>query len=197
MLKKYNFALPFYTFSVTTLLRDSVTKQSKTDREEHKSKINFQLSFFTTSSHTWCLALNLYAPLHCQLLFYFTNINHVAWVVNNFSTIEWFQQTFENRILVTAKLKHPRKLRETRFKQSFKNITGCMLLECIAMSAFSLNFNLSKKSGTFDFRGWILLLQIYNFINLSQTQIRENVDKRIIMLKSCILTGNYCQLSVQ
>ena len=57
-----------------------------------------------------------------------------------------------------------------------------MLLECIAMSAFSSNFNLSKKFRTFDFRVWILLLQIYNFISVWQSQIRENVDK-LIMLK--------------
>ena len=100
-------------FSVTTLLRDSVTKQSKTDSEEHKSKISFQLSFSTTSSHTWCLALNIYAPVHCQLLSYFSNTNPLMWIVNNFSTIELFQQTFENRILVAAKLKQPRKQQET------------------------------------------------------------------------------------
>ena len=52
-----------------------------------------------------------------------------------------------------------------------------MLLECIAMSAFWSSFNLSKKFRTFDFRGWILSLQIYNFISVSQTQIGENVDE--------------------
>ena len=52
-----------------------------------------------------------------------------------------------------------------------------MLLECIAMSAFSSNFNLSKKFATFDFRVWILSLQIYNFISVSQTHIGETVDK--------------------
>ena len=52
-----------------------------------------------------------------------------------------------------------------------------MILECIAMSTFSSNFNLSKKFRTFDFRVWILSLQIYNFISVSQTQIEENVDK--------------------
>ena len=57
-----------------------------------------------------------------------------------------------------------------------------MFLECIAVSAFSSNFNLSKKFRTFDFRVWILLLQIYNFISVWQSQIRENVDK-LIMLK--------------
>ena len=52
-----------------------------------------------------------------------------------------------------------------------------MILECIAMSTFSSIFNLSKKFRTFDFRVWILSLQIYNFISVSQTQIEENVDK--------------------
>ena len=52
-----------------------------------------------------------------------------------------------------------------------------MLLECIAMSAFSSNFNLSKKFTTFDFRVWILSLQIYNFISVSQIHIGETVDK--------------------
>ena len=51
-----------------------------------------------------------------------------------------------------------------------------MFLECIAMSAFWSSFNLSKKFRTFDFRGWILSLQIY-FISVSQTQIGENVDE--------------------
>ena len=84
-----------------------------------------------------------------------------------------------------------------RAKVSFKNIAGCLLLECIAMSAFSAaNFNLWKKFRTFDFRVWILSLQIYNFISVSQTQIRENVDK-LNNVGSYILTGNYRQLSVQ
>ena len=52
-----------------------------------------------------------------------------------------------------------------------------MILECFAMSTFSSNFNLSKKFRTFDFRVWILSLQIYNFISVSQTQIGEIVDK--------------------
>ena len=64
------------------------------------------------------------------------------------------------------------------------------------MSAFSSNFNLSKKFKNFDFRVWILSLQIYNFISVSQTQIRENVDERNDV-ESYILTGNYRQLSVQ
>ena len=98
---KYIISLCCFTlFSVPILLRDSVTKQSKTSNEEHKSKIYFQLSFFlphpTLSVLHWiCMHQQ---PLHCQLLFYFSNINHVAWVVNSFSTIEWFQQTFKNRI---------------------------------------------------------------------------------------------------
>ena len=45
------------------------------------------------------------------------------------------------------------------------------------MSTFSSNFNFSKKFRTFDFREWILSLQIYNFISVSQNQIGENVDK--------------------
>ena len=52
-----------------------------------------------------------------------------------------------------------------------------MLRECMAMSAFSSNFNLSKKFTTFDFRVWILSLQIYNFISVPQTHIGETVDK--------------------
>ena len=53
----------------------------------------------------------------------------------------------------------------------------CMLLECITMSAFSSNFNLPKKFRAFDFRVWILSLQIYNFISVLQTKIGQNVDK--------------------
>ena len=64
------------------------------------------------------------------------------------------------------------------------------------MSSFSSNFNLSKKFKNFDFRVWILSLQIYNFISVSQTQIRETVDERNDV-ESYILTGNYRQLSVQ
>ena len=46
-LKEYNSALLFYTsFSVRTLLRDSVPKQSKTNSEEHISKIKFSVKFF-------------------------------------------------------------------------------------------------------------------------------------------------------
>ena len=118
-----------------------------------------------------------------------------------------------NRILVAAKLKHPRKLQETHvwgnpcnapivllrevyrfccccptciFSLDFLMLVQdlgkfqthrCMLLECITMSAFSSNFNLPKKFRTFDFRVWILSLQIYNFISVSQTQIGQNVDK--------------------
>ena len=74
--------------------------------------------------------------------------------------------------------------------------THHMLLECITMSAFLSNFKLSKKFRTFDFRVSILSLQIYNFISVSQTQIGENVDK-INNVESYIVTGNYCQLSVQ
>ena len=58
----------------------------------------------------------------------------------------------------------------------FQNIAGCMLLEYIAMSAFSSNFNLSKNFRTSDFRLWILSLQIYNLISVLQTQIGENSD---------------------
>ena len=43
------------------------------------------------------------------------------------------------------------------------------------MSAFSSNFNLLKVR-TADFHVWILLLQIYNFISMSETQIGENAD---------------------
>ena len=64
------------------------------------------------------------------------------------------------------------------------------------MSSFSSNFNLSKKFKNFDFRVWILSLQIYNFISVSQTQIRETVDERNDV-ESYILTGNYRQFSVQ
>ena len=64
------------------------------------------------------------------------------------------------------------------------------------MSSFSSNFNLSKKFKNFDFRVWILSLQIYNFISVSQTQIRETVDERN-NVESYILTGNYRQFSVQ
>ena len=70
-----------------------------------------------------------------------------------------------------------------------------MLLECIAISAFSSNFDLSKKFKSFYFCVWILSLQIYNFISVSRTQIRENIDK-LNNVESYILTGNYCQLSV-
>ena len=85
-------------------------------------------------------------------------------------------------MLVAAKLKHPKKLPEPVKLQfcyfvkfitfvvavqhifsldfpmlmldllSFKNIAGYVLLECIAMSAFSSNFNLPKKFRTLDFR---------------------------------------------
>ena len=169
--------------------------------------------------------------MNCQLLFYFSNINHVGWVVNNFSMIEWFQQKFEKRILLAAKIKHPRKLKGTHvwgnpykapivllrevyrfccccpayiFSLDFPMLvqdlgkfqTHHMLLECITMSAFLSNFKLSKKFRTFDFRVSILSLQIYNFISVSQTQIGENVDK-INNVESYIVTGNYCQLSVQ
>ena len=61
---------------------------------------------------------------------------------------------------------------------------------------FSSNFNLSKKFRTFDFCIWILSLQIYNFTRVSQTEIRENVDK-LNNIESYVLAGNYCQLSVQ
>ena len=61
-------------------------------------------------------------------------------------------------------------------------MAGWVLQERIATPAFLWNFNLSKKFRTFDFRVWILLLQIYNFISVWQSQIRENVDK-LIMLK--------------
>ena len=61
-------------------------------------------------------------------------------------------------------------------------MAGWVLQERIATPAFLSNFNLSKKFRTFDFRVWILLLQIYNFISVWQSQIRENVDK-LIMLK--------------
>ena len=64
------------------------------------------------------------------------------------------------------------------------------------MSAFSSNFNLSKKFRTLDFRVRILSLQIYNFISVSQTKIRENVDERNDV-ESYILTDNYRQLSIQ
>ena len=52
-----------------------------------------------------------------------------------------------------------------------------MLLECILMSAYLTNVHLSKKFRTFDFRVWILSLQICDFISMSHTQIGENVDK--------------------
>ena len=55
---------------------------------------------------------------------------------------------------------------------------------------------LVKLHRTFDFRVWILSLQIYNFTSVSQTQIRENLDK-LNNAESYILTGNYSQLSVQ
>ena len=64
------------------------------------------------------------------------------------------------------------------------------------MAAFPSNFDLSKKFGTFDFCQWILSLQIYNFTSVSQTQIRENVDK-LNKAESYILTDNYSRLSVQ
>ena len=64
------------------------------------------------------------------------------------------------------------------------------------MSAFLSNFNLSKKFRTLDFRVRILSLQIYNFISVSQTKIRENVDERNDV-ESYILTDNYRQLSIQ
>ena len=64
------------------------------------------------------------------------------------------------------------------------------------MSAFSSNFNLSKKFRTFDFRVWVLSLQIYDFNSVSQTQISKNVDK-LNNVKDYILTGNYSQPTVQ
>ena len=70
-----------------------------------------------------------------------------------------------------------------------------MLLECIEMSAFSSKFNLSKKFRTSDFREWILSLQIYNFISVSQSQIGENADN-LDNVESYILAGNYCQLAI-
>ena len=76
------------------------------------------------------------------------------------------------------------------------NIAGCVLLECIALSASSSNFNWPKKFRTFDFRVWILSLQIYNIISVSQTQIGENVDK-LNNFESYILTSSYRQLSTQ
>ena len=71
----------------------------------------------------------------------------------------------------------------------FQHIAVSMLLECIAMSAFSSNFNLSKKFRTFDFRAWILSLQICNLISVSETQIGKIVDE-LNNADSYILTGN-------
>ena len=62
-----------------------------------------------------------------------------------------------------------------------------MLLEYILMSAFLTNVHLSKKFRTFDFRVWILSLQICDFISVSHTQIGENVDK-LNNVESYILT---------
>ena len=73
---------------------------------------------------------------------------------------------------------------------SFKNTTGCMLLECIAMSVFSSNINLLNKFRTFVFCVWILPLQICNFIRVSQTQIRENIGN-LNTVESYILTDNH------
>ena len=65
-----------------------------------------------------------------------------------------------------------------------------MLLECISMSAYSRNFNLSKFFRTFGFRVWIYHLKIYNFISVSQTQIGENPDN-LNNVESYSLASNY------
>ena len=80
-------------------------------------------------------------------------------------------------------------------KESFKNIAGCMVLECIAMSVLSSIFNLSKNFRTSNFRVAILSLQICNFISVSQTQIRENAND-LNNVKSYILAGNYRQVTI-
>ena len=157
---------------------------------------------------------SLYALLHCQLLFYFSNRNHVAWFVNNCSTIQYLQQTLENQILVAAKLKYPRKLQETHVWRNLCKAPIVLLHEVYRLccckhcwlrasrmlsallSASSSNFNWPKKFRTFDFRVWILSLQIYNIISVSQTQIGENVVK-LNNFESYILTGSYRQLSTQ
>ena len=51
-----------------------------------------------------------------------------------------------------------------------------MLPECIAMSAYSSNFNSSKIFTTFIFTYEFYHFKIYNFISVSQTQTRENPD---------------------
>ena len=43
---------------------------------------------YKMASRTLKRRIFYHAPSHCQLLFYFSNINHVAWVVNNFSMME-------------------------------------------------------------------------------------------------------------
>ena len=188
-----------------------------------------------------------HCTVKCFLFLKQSNINHVAWVVNNFLTIVYIY------ILVAAKLNHPRKLQETHVQvnpykapiallcEVYRFCCCCptyifsvdlpMLVEdlgkfqkhcCLRASRMdcnvcfivklqlvkvsrqtstcqrrlSSNFNLSKKFRTFDFCQWILSLQIYNFTSVSQTQIRENVDK-LNKAESYILTDNYSQLSVQ
>ena len=111
--KKY-FHLLFYTsFSVATLLLSLETALQNIDQKLTVKSINgksIKIFFYRIIP---CLvscieSICTIQPLHCQLSFYFSNINYVAWIVNYFSIIEWFQQTLENHILVAAKLKHPR-----------------------------------------------------------------------------------------
>ena len=91
-------------------------------------------------------------------------------------------------------LEFPMLLQETYI--SFKNIAGCMLLKYIAMPAFSPNFNSWKKSRAFEFRVWMLSLQIYNFISVSQTQIGEKADN-LNNVENYFPAGNYRQVTVQ
>ena len=76
-----------------------------------------------------------------------------------------------------------------------KNMTGCMVLECIAMSVLSSIFNLSKNFRTSNFRVSNLALKICNFISVSQIQITENANN-LNNVESYILAGNYRQLTI-
>ena len=167
MLKKYNFALLFYFFfSVTTLLRDSVTKQSKTDSKEHKSKINFQLTFLP--HHPTVGVLHWICMHHCTVSCYCISQIWTIWPCHNFSTIEWFQQTFENRTLVAAKLKHPRKLQETLVWGNPHKALIVLLREvyrvccCCPTYIFSLDFPmLMQDVGKFQKHCWLLASRMH------------------------------------
>ena len=95
------------------------------------------------------------------LLFYFSNINSVTHLAKNFSTIEWFQQTFENQILVAAKLKNLRNYQKLMFGRIPKKFKLCYFIKFVALVVgaqffFSLDFSvLWQDLGKFQKHRWL------------------------------------------